>query len=297
LFLQDEVKILENLTAYLGAREDYWQTFDGYANSVGAAGYPQTFDSRDSSSFNPKAALVYKPFEETTLRTSAGKAFRPPTVNELYRTWTSTSGVTYQSNPNLNPETTVSWDIGGEQGLWKGAKIKGAYFENYLSDLIYLNSMSPTLQQYVNVGGARVRGVELGVEQRFGNWLRLFGSFTWNDATVTKNDLKPQIVGSRLTYMPEYQWNVGVDATLGPVSGYLIGRYVSKVYSNDQNLDTYNNVYGSYDPYYLVDASISYKIVKFLTASFAVNNIFDQQYFYYYKAAGRSWFGELTLHY
>jgi iron complex outermembrane recepter protein len=28
-----------------------------------------------------------------------------------------------------------------------------------------------------------------------------------------------------------------------------------------------------------------------------VNNIFDENYFYYYKAPGRSWFGELTLRY
>ena len=179
-----------------------------------------------------------------------------------------------------------------------------------MSNLIYLTSLSPTLQQYFNVGKATVKGTELGVEQRFENWLRalgveqrfenwikIFGSFTWNDAKVTANDAFPQTVGSRLTYMPEYQYSVAVDCTVGPVSTYLIGRYVSKVYSNSQNLDTVNGVYTSYDPYYLVDASISYKIAKFLTASVSVNNIFDKQYFYYYKAAGRSWFTELTWHF
>ena len=249
------------------------------------------------SSFNPKAALVYKPFEQTTLRVSAGKAFRAPTVYELYRTWVSSSGVTYAGNPDLKPETTVSWDIGCEQGLWKGAKIKGAYFENYLSDLIYRNSITPTLLQNSNVGEATVKGVEMEAEQRFGNWLRVFGSFTWNDAKVTKNDPRPQIVGQRLTFMPQWLYSLGVDFTKGPFSTYLVGRYASKVYSNDQNLDTVEKVYGSYDPYFIADATVSYKITNRAKISLSVNNIFDADYFYYYKTPGRSWFGELTLQY
>jgi iron complex outermembrane receptor protein len=297
LFVQDEIHILENLTAFLGFRQDWWETYDGFANSVGAADFPKTYDSRDASSFNPKGALVYKPFEQTTLRASAGKAFRAPTVYELYRTWVSSSGVTYAGNPDLEPETTVSWDIGCEQGLWNGAKIKGSYFENYLKDLIYRTSISPTLRQNANVGKAKVKGVEIEAEQRFGKWLRLFGSFTWNDSQVTENEANPEIVGKRLTFMPEWMYSLGVDFTKGPVSAYLIGRYVSKVYQNDQNLDTVDKVYGSYDPYFLADAKISYKFLKFVTVSLSVNNIFDKDYFSYYKAPGRSWFGELTLQY
>lgn len=83
LFVQDEIMILENLTAYIGLRHDWWKTYDGYVNQVGTAGYPKEYDSRNASAFSPKAAIVYKPFEKTTLRTSIGNAFRPPTVYEL----------------------------------------------------------------------------------------------------------------------------------------------------------------------------------------------------------------------
>ncbi|MEN6620007.1 MAG: TonB-dependent receptor, partial [Smithella sp.] len=72
VFLQDEMMLHEKLTAYIGFREDWWETYDGYVNPVGAAGYPKTYDNRRASSFSPKGALVYKPFEQTTLRTSAG---------------------------------------------------------------------------------------------------------------------------------------------------------------------------------------------------------------------------------
>ncbi len=76
LFLQDEISILHNLTAYLGVREDWWKTFDGYANQIGSSGFPINYSSRSQSSFSPKGAVVYKPFKETTLRGSLGQAFR-----------------------------------------------------------------------------------------------------------------------------------------------------------------------------------------------------------------------------
>ena len=294
VFVQDEIMILDNLTAYIGFRQDWWETYDGYVNTVGTAGYPKNYDLRDASSFSPKAALVYKPFEKTTLRTSVGKAFRPPTVNELYGT-SIFSGITYAGSPDLKPETTTSWDISVDQGLWKGAKIKAAYFENYLENLIYSQTITSTYWERVNVGKAESKGVELEAEQRFEKWLRLFVNFTYNNGKVTENEAKPQTVGKKLLYLPEKMFNVGANIEKGPFSSSITGRYVGKRYTDDENRDKVNNVYGSHDPYFTADAKVSYKITKLATISFSVDNIFDRDYFSFYKAPGRSWFGEVTL--
>lgn len=295
LFLQDEIMILNNLTAYIGFRQDWWETYDGYVNQIGTAGYPKNYDSRDALSFSPKAALVYKPFENTTLRATIGKAFRPPTVYELYRTWTSSSGVAYAGNPDLKPETTKSWDIGFERGLWKGAKIKATYFENYMEDLIYRKTITSTYQEFINAGKAESKGVELEAEQMFGNWLGLFANFTYTNARIKENEAKPSTAGKKLTDVPERMFNIGGEFERGRFSASLTGRYVSKRYSNDENKDVVNNVYTSYDPYFTADAKVSYKLTKFAAVSFSVDNIFDKEYFAYYKAPGRSWFGEITL--
>jgi len=294
LFIQDEIIILPNLTAYLGFREDFWETYDGYANQVGTTGYPKVYDTRRASSFSPKGALVYKPFERTTLRTSVGKAFRPPTVYELYRTTTS-AGVTYEGSPALTPETTVSWDFGIDQGLWKGAKVKGRYFENNISDLIYTKSVSATLAQKVNAGKAESKGFELEVEQRIDPWLRLFANFTYTDARIKDNSAAPASIDKRMTYMPDRMFNVGAEADLGPVGLTVIGRYVGKQYATDDNSDVMDSVYGSYDSYFTADAKVIYKVVSWATLSFAVNNILDQRYYAYYAAPGRSWFMDITL--
>lgn len=296
LFIQDEIKILDNLTAYLGFREDWWNTYDGYANQAGTVDYPKEYASHSASSFNPKLAIVYEPFAKTTLRTSLGQAFRPPTIYELYRTWTTSRGVTYAGNPNLNPEKTTSWDLGIEQGLWRGCKLKAAYFENYVKDLIYSSTVTSTYYDKINAGKAEIRGIEVELEQRFDLGLRLFANLTYNeDANIKKNEAKPETEGKWLTDVPEKMFNLGVELIKGPFSGSLVARYVSKRYSDDANRDTVNDVYASYDPYFVTDLKLSYRLTKFATASFSVDNIFDKDYFSFYKAPRRKWFTELTL--
>lgn len=300
-FAEAEISILNNLTAYIGGRYDLWETFDGYivdrnpATGLPKAGYPKYYGSRDASSFSPKLSFVYKPFSATTLRTSAGKAFRSPSVYDLYRTWVSSTGTTWAANPNLKPETVKSWDVGIEQGLWQGAKIKAGYFENYMEDLIYRKTVTSTLREFVNAGKAESKGIELEVEQKFGKWLTLFSNYTYTDAKVKENEANPNSVGKRLTQVPQHMFNAGATAVHGPVSGSLTGRYVSKRYANDTNNDTANNVFTSYDPYFVADAKVSYQVTRHSALSLSVDNILDKQYFGYYPAPGRTWFAELKI--
>uniref|UniRef100_A0A7C4JRK4 TonB-dependent receptor n=1 Tax=Thermodesulfobacterium geofontis TaxID=1295609 RepID=A0A7C4JRK4_9BACT len=296
VFFQDEIMLLNNLTLYIGFRQDWWKTYDGYVNDVGKKGYPIEYPSHSASSFSPKFGLVYKPFESTILRGSIGKAFRPPTVYELYRTWTSiASGITYAGNPYLNPETVISWDIGVEQKLWKGAKVSLTYFENHMRDLIYRKTVNATYQEWVNVGKAESRGVEFEFEQKLDKWLRFFTNFTYTDSEIKENKAKPETVGKRLTYTPLWMANIGLEFEKSKFQAFLIGRYIDKWYLNDDNSDKVKNVYGSYDEYFVVDGRISYQVSKFAKLSFEVDNIFNRKYYQYYKAPERQWFLEFSL--
>ena len=293
-FLQDEILILKNLTAYIGFREDWWGTYDGYANQFGTGAFAKTYDSRSDSSFNPKLSVVYKPFDNTTLRTSAGQSFRGPTALELFTTYVL-SGNTYNGNPDLKPETVRSWDVEITQGLWKGAKLNATYFENYMQDLIYNTTISTGQYKYMNAGRAESKGITLEVEQRFDKLLRLFSNVTYTDARIKENSANPASVDQRLTFMPDVMFNTGGELEIGPFSASLTGRYVGKRYSTDTNTDTVNNVYGSYDPFFTADAKVSYKVTKFAKVSFSVDNIADASYFNSYRAPGRSWFSDLEL--
>ncbi|MBU2226926.1 MAG: TonB-dependent receptor [Proteobacteria bacterium] len=295
VFIQDEIQLLEKLTAYIGGREDWWETYDGYVYQSGTAGYPKYYESRKDSSFSPKGALVYKPFGQTTLRTSAGQSFRSPTLYDLYRTWTTRGGVTYNSNPDLKPETATSWNVGVDQGLWKGARVAATYFENDIKDMIYTKTVSATQKDKVNAGKGRSRGIELETEQRFDKWLRFFANFTYTDSSIIENEVSPKSVGKDMTDIPRVMFNIGGDFEKGPFGLSLTGRYMGKRYSNDDNSDTASHVYGANDDFFTADVKASYKVTSWATAAFSVTNILDREYYSYSLAPGRAWFLELTL--
>ncbi|HET6460878.1 MAG TPA: TonB-dependent receptor, partial [Syntrophales bacterium] len=162
-------------------------------------------------------------------------------------------------------------------------------------DLIYRMSVSATQQNYVNAGKAESKGIMLELEQRFDKLLRLFANYTYTDARIKENSASPLSVDKRLINLPDTMVNAGVECEMGRFMGAVTGRYVGKRYSDDQNRDTINGVYTSYDPAFTADMKVSYKLTKFATLSASVDNIFDNSYFSYYRAPGRSWFGELAL--
>ncbi|MGQ9796816.1 TonB-dependent receptor [Desulfosoma sp.] len=301
LFFQDEIPLGSKVVAYVGARYDNWQTFDGFVLDIDSKtgnpkdGFPKKYGTRSHGTLSPKGALVYQPFPQTTLRSTVGKSFRPPTVYDLYRTWVASSGITYAANPELKPETALSWDLGWRQELWNGAAFSITYFENYLKDMIYRKTVSPTLQEHVNVGKAESRGVEAEIEQKMSAWLTLYGNLTYTDSEVTKNEAKPETEGKRLNNLPLWQGNVGARATKGPVRASVSGRYVGKRYNYDTNADKQNHVYGSYDPFWVTDVKVDYALRPWATVSLAVDNLFDRDYYLYYKAPGRSFYMELTM--
>lgn len=299
VFLQDEIMLRQDLTFYVGFRQDWWKAFGGYvvqmqAPGVPEAGYPKEYPSKKSSSFSPRFSFIYKPLKDTAFRGSIGTAFRAPTIYELYRTWTL-RGTTYAANPDLDPETVTSWELGFTHKLWDTTTISLTYFNNKMKDLIYRKSVNPQLKEWVNVGAAVSRGVEFEFEKRIENWIRFYGNFTYTHSEIKENEANPLTVGCRLTHTPLWMVNGGLEFKKSAFSALITARYVDKRYSNDDNSDRINNVYKSYDPYFLVDGKFSYKISKFAELKFVVENIFDRKYFDYYRAPGRSWFAELIL--
>jgi iron complex outermembrane receptor protein len=305
-YLQAEIALLNSLTLYAGVRDDYWVSSDGYAGQTGSASFSSTFPEKTQNAVSPKGALVWKPLDGTTFRVSGGKAFRAPSLNQLYKTWVSDSTTLqtiYNSNPDLNPETVLSWDAGVEQNLWKGAKIKATYFENYIKDMIYdvktgsttSGGKTTTTMLYTNVGKAETKGVELEVEQNFGKYLRLFAGYTHTDSDITDYNVNPALVGKSLTQVPQNMVDAGIDISYGPASLLTTWRYVSKRYGQDDNSDSVSGVYGSYDPYAIMDMKASYKVTNWATVSLSINNVTNEQYFVYYVAPGISWFGQLEI--
>lgn len=294
LFMQGEVNVRDNLTFYFGLRQDWWETFEGYADSVGSAGYPKNYPSRSDGASSPKVAVIYRPLPGTTFRVSAGRAFRAPTVYELYRTYISGTSA-YLYNPNLSPETIVSWETGVQQDLWKGATARVAYFENQMDHFIYQSTVGVNTYSNVNAAKARGAGVEAELEQRMAKWLRIFANYTYTDTRITENSANPKSVDKQVPQIPRQTFNAGGEMTAGRFTLSLTGRYVDKRFSTDDNSDTAEGGYGSRESYFTADGRVSCRLSSWSTVSFSVNNILDRIYYDYYRAPGRSWFTEIGL--
>ena len=74
-----------------------------------------------------------------------------------------------------------------------------------------------------------------------------------------------------------------------------MGRYVGDVYSNSENLDTVNGVYGSYDPFFQIDAKLGYGLGEHCALGLSVFNLLDRDYYQSGQTAGRTYLAELAL--
>lgn len=292
-FIQDEWQVAAPLTFYVGARYDAWKVYDG---ASGAPGAETVYDSNTESELSPKIAAVWKVLDDTTLRASVGHAFRAPTLYELYRTWSSGS-TTYQSNPNLKPETVWSYELGVDQYFFAGkTRLSVTGYRNDTKDLIY-NRVSGLNKIRTNAGKARTYGLEFEAAQKVTDWLDLWGNFTYTDARITDNPTDPDSVDKRLTGVPETVWSLGLDASYKCVKGRLAGRYFSKIYNDSDNGDVAEGVYSTYEPTFLVDAKLTATPVQWAELSLSIDNIFDEENYQYYKTDGRTVMAELTFRY
>jgi len=294
IYLQNKIDLSEKVGLYIGGRGDWWRTYDGYVNQVGTQGYPKEYEARSDFAFSPKLAIVVKRSETTYIKGSIGKAFRSPTLYELYRTWTSgLTGITYAGNPGLKPEKVTSFDLSYQHFLPDG-ELCICVFRNNMSDLIYLQDVQKNLKMYNNLGKAMSEGI--GFE-----WRKILGkdtfftNFTLLRSEVTENIAKPSIVGKKLTALPHKLFNIGLTGNRGRTGYSIIGQYVGKVYNNDDNTDIINGVYGSYDPYFLVNFKLTYNLSPKGKVAFSIDNLFNRDYYYYYKAPGREWLIEYSL--
>ena len=308
LFAQGEIQ-LGAFRIYPGVRYDTWDSSDGYSIKVGA--FTKNFDARSASAVSPKLGATWTLSPAVLLRASAGSAFRAPSVYELFRTWRSSSGVTYASNPALDPETMTGLDFGGDFKVWSGAEFKATIYHNDFRDMIYrktvtdnaealttcgqaLNASKTNCQVWVNAGRGRSEGVELMLRQVLPHGWSAFGGLTLNGTEIQDNSTNPASVGKHFVQVPARTAVLGADWQSGPWSANTNVRYAAKRYSSDANTDVVSGVPTSYDPYTLVDVKLGYKINRNLKVSFAIDNLFNRDYFSYYVAPGRTWFLSLS---
>ncbi|MEW6380148.1 MAG: TonB-dependent receptor [bacterium] len=301
IYLQEEWDPIDKISLFAGGRWDNWKARDGRSGQEDPNTHlmnTTSFKERSDNYFSPKLSFLFKPDTQTGIRGSWGKAFRGPNVYELYRKWISSTGTEYRPNPDLDPETTSSWEIGLDQYLTQNSFFRFTYFYNDIEDLIYRATPDPqnsSIKIWQNAGNAVSKGVEFSLNHRIGNdWDYLF-NYTYTDATIKKNKALPAIEGKRITGIPENMFNTGLTYHHNKFGGSILGRYVGKTYGSDDNSDTNVGYYKCYDPYFIVNLNLSYKVCKYTDLTLAVDNLFDEEYYQYYQSPGITYTAKLKV--
>ncbi|MFN3892515.1 MAG: TonB-dependent receptor [Beijerinckiaceae bacterium] len=299
-FAQNKTDLLSNLSLYLGARYDLWRTAG--ENSQAPTPVQPTlpvfdvaYPSRSADAFSPKASLVYLPREDITLRASIGRAFKAPDLSQLYSRSQTTLTRWTEAAPDLQPETSTALEVGGEwRPLGGRLKLRATYFDNDSEDLIYTRVVNDNLSLRSNAGRARIRGIENVAQYAINEEWGLVANVTYTSSKMVENIAVPASVGKQLPFTPEWLVNGGVTYQSGPYSALFIGRYVSKVYSDDRNRDTATGYPSFYDPYFTLDAKISYEIKQGLKLSLIGSNLLDKGYYQGFLQPGRTIAGEVA---
>jgi iron complex outermembrane receptor protein len=296
-FVQDELKILQPLTAYIGARYDSWTLKNARLYDL-TTNFYDTFSPRTQNVISPKISVVYEPIENAKIRVSAGTAFNPPPESDLLTSSQTTSSSTVSTtipSPDLKPETDNAWEAGGEFTLPTQTTLSATYFQNYLQNLVYLDTtitynagIQYTTNQYLNAGKAEIKGVEAEVSQKITDSLAVFGNYTFVNSLITANTAVPASVGKQIPNTAQQTGAAGINYILDKLAFDITEIFSSKRYVLASNLDTVNGVQGSYDPFAVTNLKISYDYDSNARITFGIDNVWDLKYYSNYVNSGRS---------
>ena len=200
--------------------------------------------------FNPRAALIYKPRVETTLKLSTGASHRQATVSEIT-----------SSNISPKPERIRSAELVLEQSLgWQSRVIASLY--RYKIDSRILFSSDPNFV----APDITTKGAELEFEKQWENGTRLRTSYA-KQLTVNSWGLRPY--GSPRD-------NVKFNITT-PLVGEKLRAGLELRYLGPRRI--FSDAYRFTGGYTIADLTFTSKnLLPQLDASLSVRNLFDREY-------------------
>ena len=293
LFVQDEYKFSDPVTMYLGVRYDKYKKMDGktrsYAEKTGALTYSKEHDEASYSEISPKIAFNFKEDENTSYFVSYGHAFNPPPLYQVYRGSVSTSS--YQANPDLEPETSDTFEVGMKKKLDTNTDFGISLFRVDTDDKIvgatFTDAAGKQTKKYANFDKETRKGVEFELNHKFDdNWKMNF-NYAWQRGTLKQSTVAGTNLKASSTPLdvPKHLLHAGVNYTQDKWNALLECQYVSERNTSDK----ITGEYGSEDAFFIVNTSINYDIAKNTTLQFAINNLFDKEFYCSDMTPGRTY--------
>ena len=306
-FGQFKLSPVDPLEISLSARWDTYRSSNGVArqtnytnaaNPVASSSTGGGVPDASKTAFDPSLSVRYDLSEQLDLRGSAYKAFRAPGLNNMYRSFGSSS--ISVANPLLGPETMIGRELGMD---WRGGNyaLGATLFRASVDDVVttytiargspipdpvrnicgasytgVANTACPgTVSFYTNGQNQQSRGLELDAKWSISREWRLDSYFT-RTLTHYTSTTTGDPVGKQLPLVPKNV--VGINLTWQPGEKWI--NYFELRYSGEMVLNLTNSLVepvkqGAYSVFNL---SSTYRLKKDLEAYVSAMNLFDKQY-------------------
>ncbi len=184
------------------SRVDRFRSFDARQFSGAAL---TLLPSDDEVVFDPRLGIVRQLPGGVSLTGSVFRAFRGPSMNELYRTGQVGQQITL-ANPTLQSERATGFELGALLARSRATSLRASYFWTEVNRpvaAITLSSTATTLtEKRENLGQLRSRGVSAEAILHPVSWLTLTSGYQFALSTVTKFQPDPTLVGKWTPQVP-----------------------------------------------------------------------------------------------
>jgi outer membrane receptor protein involved in Fe transport len=226
-FVEQSEPLGPTVHAIVGLRVDRWENSDGHLRNVALSSgnllLQSLYPTRTGTEFSPSGGLTWQATPQIEFHAGAQRAFREPTLNELYRPFRQGNTNTL-ANAGLATEHADTGEIGI---TWRRDRltVTAEGFAARLTDAVSNVTLAQgpgtfplfgTLpvggigQERLNLDRVDTVGAQLGVDWRPSDVWTVNISVIDEEATVAAASVAPALVGATLPEVPRYSASLGL---------------------------------------------------------------------------------------
>jgi outer membrane receptor protein involved in Fe transport len=280
VFAEDLIQLAPRWLLEASARFDHWRNFDASSLCSPASSPcpgPNTFFAdRADNAFSPRLILVHQINANVSWDASVYRAFRAPTLNELYRSFRQGNVLT-EANADLVAEHLTGGESGvGVNGFNHRLEIRGTFFFNEIINPVANVTLktTPTLitRQRKNLGRTRAPGFDIGATAHIANQFQLSAGYQFVAATVDSFPANAALVGLWIPQVPRHVLTFQARYSNPSLMNVTVdGRMVGKQFDDDQNQFPLGR-------FFVLDAMASRGLGSGVELFAAVENLLNEKY-------------------
>lgn len=263
IFLHDRIALSDRFDLTIGTRFDSW-----WNEELGSS------FTRTENSWSPRVSLHYAATDSIQIYASAYRAFRAPTLNELYRPFRVGNTITLE-NADLDAEKLTGVEGTYAQTISKVFGLRATIFLMDVDDSIGNRTISFSPAQIIrhreNIGTIRSKGIEFEARSQLNESTEAIVRYQFTNSRIRESSVStleglhtPQVPSHLMSFEIDRKWTKAFSTNFQ-------SRYSSGQFEEDLNRFLL-------DDYFTADLSLLYQLNSNWGVFGSCENIFNARY-------------------